>query len=123
SRACAVGFGQEVVEVLRQAADRRVDLRDSLRLGLRLFGLLWRGRRRRRALRLLDLLWRRLLRRLSISGLDHHNLGAARACGHEARRAHAARAHFDLRPIARDDWLYAFTVLAAVSFGANAALA
>ena len=114
----AVSLSEKIVEVLRQAADRRIDLRDGLRLGLGFLRLLRWGRRWRRTLRLLDLLrWRHMWRLWSL-GLDHDHLGAARAVGYEARRTHAAGTHSDLRPIARDDLLHTFPVLPLIASSA-----
>jgi hypothetical protein len=115
----AVSLSEKIVEVLRQAADRRIDLRDGLRLGLGFLRLL----RWRRTLRLLDLLrWRHMLR-LSSLGLDHDHLGAARAVGYEARRTPAAGTHSDLRPIARDDLLHTFPVLPLIASSARTSFA
>ena len=119
----AVSLSDKIVEVLRQAADRRIDLRDGLRLGLGFLRLLRWGRRWRRTLRLLDLLRWRHMWRLSSLGLDHDHLGAARAVGYEARRTHAAGTHSDLRPIARDDLLHTFPVLPLIASSARTSFA
>jgi len=119
----AVSLSEKIVEVLRQAADRRIDLRDGLRLGLGFLRLLRWGRRWRRTLRLLDLLRWRHMWRLSSLGLDHDHLGAARAVGYEARRTDAAGTHSDLRPIARDDLLHTFPVLPLIASSARTSFA